>query len=346
MAQAFTRPALGGGIYSGPVPLRGDEYTRPLAPLPPYAVRPAPANWGQSFQPPRPVPPVYQPPVSSSAPTVWSGPNARPVLPLAPWGMPPAKHGLGGRRWAWIAAGGAVALAVTVGVVAAIANGSDDIAGSSSRPAVATASPSPAVVPPPPPAPTVIDDAQLPRMVPLEAHAADVVGAVALETIAKTSGPGLLADFTDPAGCVGALVPATQSAYDGSGVRATYVQALHDPDRHQLHLVVNTVSTFDSASQATQFATTQAVAWQGCQAAPIVLDANRGTPTTWVVSDVTQRGEMLTDRGFVRDTGAHCQRALTTKLNVVVDTQVCTDTVTDAAAKLATEIAGHVGQAT
>jgi hypothetical protein len=343
MAQAFTRPAPG-GIYSGPGPLRGDENTRPLAPLPPYAVRPTPANWGQSFQPPRPVPPVYQPPVSPSAPTVWSSPNARPVLPPAPWGMPPSKPGLGGRQWAWIAAAGAAALAVTVGVVAAVANGRDDVAGSPSRPAVATASPSPAAVPPPPA--TVVEDTDLPRMVPLEAHAAEVAGAVALEPIAKTSGPGLLSNYTDPAGCAGALVPATKSDYAGSGVRATYVQALHDPDRQQLHLVVNTVSTFDSASQATQFATTQAVAWQGCQASPIMLYANEEKPTTWVVSDVAQQGEMLTARAFVRDTGAHCQRALTSKLNVIVDVQVCTATVTDAAATLATEIAGHVGQAT
>lgn len=340
MAHAFTRP-VAGGIYSGPGPMRGADYTRPLASLPPHALRPTPASWDQSFQPPRLVPPVHQSLVSPSDPTVWIGPNACPVLPPAPWGMPPAKQGRPGRRWVWIVAGGAAALATTVGLVAAVASGHIDVAGSASLPADATASPSSAAPPP-----TVVEDRDLPRMVPLEAQAAEVAGAAALEPIAKTSGPGLLSDYTDPAGCAGALVPATKSDYAGSGVRASYVQALHDPDRHQLHFVVNTVSTFDSASQAKQFATTQAVAWQGCQASPIVLDANDEKPTTWVVSDVTQQGDMLTARTFVRDTGAHCQRALTTKLNVIVDVQVCTATVTGAAATLAKEITGHVGRTT
>ncbi len=330
--------------------MRSDDYTRPLTLVPPYPGQPVSGNWVQPFPPPRPPGPMNYVGWAPAA-AVWSGPTARSALPAAPWGPPPAKPGPSGRWWAWIAGSGVAALAVAIAVIAAFVSGCGGVDGPSSRPVAAPASPSPAAAPAPPPppappAPIVIEDAQLPRMVPLEAHVAEVVGASRLEAMAKATGPGLLEDYADPAGCAGALVPATKSAYEGSGVRATYVQALHDPARNQVHRVVNTVSTFESAAQATQFATEQAVAWQGCQTVPIVLDGNEGHPSTWVVSDVAQHDGLLTGRGLPPDSAIRCQRALKANLNVVADVLVCADTVTNAAAALATEIAGHLGQAT
>lgn len=327
MTEPFPR-IVPGYLGVAPAPLRGVDCARPLTNVLPYNA----GKWGQPFPPPRPAEPTNYATVSG-----WA--------PAAPWGPPRGKPGLNGRGWAWIAGSGVVALAVAIAVIGAFVSGRGGVDGPGSRPVASPVSPSPASAPAPP-APTVIEDAQLPRMVPLEAHAAEVVGAARLEPLAKATGPGLLEDYADPAGCAGALVPATKSAYEGSGVRATYVQALHDPARHQVHRVVNTVSTFESGAQATQFAAAQAVAWQSCQAAPIVLDGNEGHPSTWVVSDVAQHDELLTGREFVRDSGIRCQRALKTKLNVVADVLVCADTVTNAAAALATEIAEHLGQAT
>lgn len=348
MPEPFPRPAAGPSFPDAPpAPVRSDDYTRPLTLVPPYPGQPVSGNWVQPFPPPRPPGPMNYVGWAPAA-AVWSGPTARSALPAAPWGPPPAKPGPSGRWWAWIAGSGVAALAVAIAVIAAFVSGCVGVDGPSSRPVAAPASPSPAAAPapPPPPAPIVIEDAQLPRMVPLEAHVAEVVGASRLEAMAKATGPGLLEDYADPAGCAGALVPATKSAYEGSGVRATYVQALHDPARNQVHRVVNTVSTFESAAQATQFATEQAVAWQGCQTVPIVLDGNEGHPSTWVVSDVAQHDGLLTGRGLPPDSAIRCQRALKANLNVVADVLVCADTVTNAAAALATEIAGHLGQAT
>ncbi|MDD4865696.1 MAG: sensor domain-containing protein [Mycobacterium sp.] len=342
MAQTFTRPAPR-GTYPSPDLFNANEYTRPLAAGTPPAARPQPNAYGQPWPPAHPAV-SFSPVVARPAGPAWAGPYAGPTLPPGPWGPPPANHGPRSRGWVWGAAAGVAALTVTAAVIAGAMNSRHGVARATPV-AAFTPSSQPSVAPAPvPAAPTLVDDSQLPRMVPTDAHVAEVAGAASLEPMAEQSGPGLLSDYSEPAGCAGAVVPATKAAYAGSGVRATFVQALHDPDRHQLHLVFDTVSTFDTSSAATSFVTAQTAAWRSCQAAPILLDPAQEKPTTWAVGEITQNGDMLTARTHLRDSAAQCQRALVANLNLVADVQVCTGTVTDAAATLATEIVRHIGQ--
>jgi hypothetical protein len=319
MPSNFTGPAPR-GVYPRPADAFGDDYTRPLAAVPPYGTL---AAW----------------PAAS--------PHPRFHAP-GPWGPPPVGPDPRRRAGTWVAAGGAaamvVAAAVAVGVVTERSRDRQPAPPLTSAP---TAPPTPEASPAPvAPPPAVVGDTDLVRMLPQEAHVAEVVGAASLQPMDKLNGPGLLSGYSDPAACVSTIIPADKSAYVGSGVRATYVQALHDPDRSATHMVLNTVTAFDSASEAELFASTQAVTWQGCRTAPVNLDRDDEKPMIWVVKDVEQRGGMLTAHTHVRDGGTYCQRALVVKMNVVNDVAVCTDMPSDAAVRLAEDTIGRLGQAT
>jgi serine/threonine kinase PknH len=273
----------------------------------------------------------------------------QPTTPGQPWPSA-APTRLGRRGVAWIAAGGTATLAVAIATVVALTTGHGNTELSASggvhvpTPPVKSA---PAPQPDAPISPSTstpeIADVDLPGLLPPEAHISEVVGAVNLEPIDKLNGPGMFNDDANPAQCVGAVMTVAKAAYAGSGVRNTFVQALHERDQSELHTVFNGVSTFGSAAEATSFVNQQSGIWQSCQASPIVLDPGKSKPLTWTLRDVAKRGDILTANAAMDGSPATCQRALTARRNVVIDVMTCSREVADTAATLASEIAEHMG---
>lgn len=156
----------------------------------------------------------------------------------------------------------------------------------------------------------------------------------------------MFTDQTSPPQCASVVVPVAKAAYLPAGPRATYVQALHDPDTNQLHTVFDGVTTFSTESAATAFVNQPALTWQSCRVSPIVVDPNKDKPMTWTVQDIAQRGDILTASTTLQNGGSVCQRALTAKRNVVIDVTTCTGNPGSAATTLASKIAQRLGQGT
>ncbi|MGB6209900.1 sensor domain-containing protein [Mycobacterium sp.] len=335
MTHTLTPPAqqYGNGGFGRP----SDEPTVAFRPRPRFVapVPSAPPVWG----PPAPIPPMAPP-----QPSPWGVPNA--WAPPAPWGMPPA----GGQspkaqRWLLAVAGVAVAVAaITVAVAASSAghNDSPAIPGGVPVPAPPTKSSAPTTpsAPVAPPHVRAIGDDALPTLLPDPAYVGQVMGSTGLESIDKLSGPGMFTDQADPAQCVGLVIPANENAYAGSGSRATYVQALHDQSRTT---VFNAVTTFGTASMAGDLVAQQATTWQTCRSAPIVLGPAHDHPTTWTVEDVSRHGSTVTARVSAAG-GPTCQRAMTSKNNVVIDVTTCNANPANEAVTLASAIAKRVAQ--
>lgn len=300
--------------------------------------RMGPQRWGHGatapvnhYAGPRPGAAPY-----NSAP--WGNPNAWGSPP--PWAMPPAG---GARRKTqhWLlAATGAVVAVAAVTIAVAASTGKDNGSATASHgvpvpnpPTKSAAAPTP----PPPPPPSLVSDATLPTLLPDPAQVAQVMGTTVMDPIDKLSGPGMYTDNADPAQCVGLVIPAAKNAYAGSGWRATYVQALHD----QSNRVFDGVTTFPAASSAGNFVTQQELAWQGCRFAPVVLGPEHDKPITWTIQDVSRQGDTVTARISAQG-GLSCQRALTSKSNVVIDVSACSAHPSDEAVTLASAISQRV----
>lgn len=326
MTNTLTPPAqrYGNGGFGRPT----EEPTVSLRPRHRIAAAPAaPPMWG----PPRPIPPL-----AAQQFNAWA--------PPPPWGMPPA----GGQspktqRWLLAVAGAAVAVAaITVTVAASTGhNDSPAVPGGVPVPAPPTKSSAP-TTPSAPVAPHVraISDDALPTLLPDPAYVGQVMGSTGLEVIDKLSGPGMFTDDADPARCVGAIIPADENAYAGSGSRASYVQALHDQSRTT---VFSAVTTFGSASSADDLVAHQGPTWATCQSAPIVLDPGHDKPTTWTVEDVSVHAGIVTARISAAG-GPSCERALTSKNNVVIDVTACNANPSNEAETIASAIAKRVAQ--
>jgi hypothetical protein len=256
--------------------------------------------------------------------------------------MPPVgRHSPNTQRWLVAIAGAAVAVAaVTVAVAASGHNDSPAVPGGVPVPAPPTKSTAPATpsAPVAPPQMRTISDNTLPTLLPDPAYVGQVMGAPGLEAIDKLSGPGMFTDVADPPQCVGAIIPADENAYAGSGSRATYVQALHDQSRTT---VFSAVTTFGTASSAQDLVAAQGPTWATCRSAPIVMDRDHGNPTTWTVQDVSVHGGIVTAR-ISAASGPTCQRALTSKNNVVIDVTACNANPSNEAVTIASAIANRV----
>ena len=253
---------------------------------------------------------------------------------------PPTQRRSDRRKWAWI--GGVTATVVAViactGLIAVASESDPTPARSAASPA--PDSPSLSVAPSQaPPAPTVPLEA-LPRLL-LDAGTVNGIEAatdirVMPDAHADSPFSELSSDRPD---CEGIQHPALTEALRGSGYLGVQTQFL----RGDGHLVSQAVIDYPSAESATRFAAQQAENWGKCDGKPLTLTNPAEGSITFTVGTVTNRGGMLsvvfTQEGA---RGWGCQRALTARNNVVIDTRSCgfnrTDQATTAAARMADRV--------
>jgi len=156
-----------------------------------------------------------------------------------------------------------------------------------------------------------------------------------------------------PDECVYATDAALVPVYANSG--NTAVHGEHDvipappgsndppPDADQF------VVLFPSADQANAFFTTSSQKWPACANRQDTTPADGDTPPlTWKVGPVSNTNGVLSVTATVSATkdnqtfSQSCQRALTVRNNVVIDTEACNKDAGNAAVTIANQIAGKV----
>lgn len=274
-----------------------------------------------------------------------------PPPPLAgvpnwpPAGYWPAPRGNPHRKWALIggAAAAALTIALCVGVIIAAAGGSQPPPGTMTHTPSAPPPPTSATRVTPAPGPVVSIDL-LPQLLPDPAVINTIEGATNIAVLLDPKAGNAFSDLpTDRPECQGIEHPALTATLQGSGWIAAQTQILRDPGSNWKHLVTNAVIDFTSAQAANDFAARQAQAWAKCNDKPLTSSAPGQEPITWSVGTTTNRNGMisvlLTQEG---GSGWGCQRALTARNNIVVDTRSCGLNRTDQGLAIASKIAERV----
>ncbi|WP_197508720.1 sensor domain-containing protein [Mycobacterium sp. 1081908.1] len=276
-----------------------------------------------------------------------AGPPVPPAPP--PWAYggwpgpaypPPTERRDDRRKWAWIGGVTAAVVAVTVctGLIA-VASEPDPAPGRSAA-GPAPDSPSVSIAPSQaPPAPIVPLEA-LPRLLLDAGIVNSIEGATDIRAIPDPHADSPFSELSsDRPDCEGIQHPALTEALRGSGYLGVQTQFL----RGDGHLVSQAVVDYPSAESATKFAAQQAESWGKCDGKPLTLTTPAEGSVTFTVGTVTNRDGMLsvvfTQEGA---RGWACQRALTARNNVVIDTRSCGFNRTDQAVTEAARMADRV----
>jgi len=160
-------------------------------------------------------------------------------------------------------------------------------------------------------------------------------------------------NYKFPDECLYITGAAESSIYAGSGNTAvkgerdtaSLPSGSSDPDPE----VTQALVLFPSAQQASAFFTTSTQKWPACANRQDTTPADGDNPpVTWKVGPVSNTNGVLSVNINVSATkngqsaSQNCQRALTVRNNVVIDTQACTTVAGNAAVTIANQIAGKV----
>jgi hypothetical protein len=159
--------------------------------------------------------------------------------------------------------------------------------------------------------------------------------------------------WTWPAECLYAFAPAEGPVYLGSGftaIRAHFDTAPgNGPNDPAAPAATQAVVLFHSSDEAHAFFTTSAQRWPACANRQFTSPGDAGNPdAVWHVGPLSTAKATLSTTISMSMTGAgfnvhgSCQRALTVRNNVVIDTCTCSDKPGDTAVNVANQIAARV----
>ena len=295
-------------------------------PAPVYA-GPASVGLGHDTTGPVPTGPVPMGPVQQPM-GAWPQPMGPPMQPPAgPGGgwSPRSPGGPGGSRAKWLlaAGGGAVALALVVGLVVWLS-------GSGTKPT-------------PPKPPPVLATGQLPSVLLTASEVDAIMGTTNIQP--DTIFERMAAEppsLSDPS-CLGAFQTGDATVYQGSGftgVRRQRLEAKNGEDRTDL--VFQTAVTFPSAEQANAFLTASADKWAAC-AGQTVTRTDGDKTYNWTFGDLTRTdAHIAQSKTYEGGSGWACQHALRTTSNVVVEALACNDHIGDEATRVTDKIVAKV----
>ena len=137
---------------------------------------------------------------------------------------------------------------------------------------------------------------------------------------------------------------AQRHTYDGTGWTAVRVEELRDRPDDSDHVVYQSVVAFPDAASSHEFFADQVTDWAKCDDRRVDLH-DPGDPNAhyWSLNTATEEHGVLTiTRTEEENPRWSCQRAMTTKNNVVVDLSACAMDVDDRGAELARRIADKI----
>lgn len=145
-------------------------------------------------------------------------------------------------------------------------------------------------------------------------------------------------DLSNP-DCLGALYPAEEAVYHGTGYLATSIELLVDPtDQYEQRHVVQTATVFPSTDVARAFVNTSAPKWKACSGQTVSITIVNRSQFTFgeVVGSPPHVTQSYTMEGTVSYT---CQRVLRAVSNLVIDGTVCGNHISNEANQIADQIA-------
>jgi hypothetical protein len=107
--------------------------------------------------------------------------------------------------------------------------------------------------------------------------------------------------------------------------------------------VTEAVSTFPSDQQAQAFVSTEAGRWAKCKYKPVTLiDRGADSFVNTILTPETNAGVLTVSTLSKQFSGLGCQRALSSKRNVVIDIQICGPGGSAQAPSLVAQIADRI----
>lgn len=159
--------------------------------------------------------------------------------------------------------------------------------------------------------------------------------------------------WTWPTECLYAFAPAEGPVYLGSGFTA--IRAQFDtappkgPNDGPAGSATQAVVLFHSSDEARAFFTTSSQRWPACANRQFTTPGDADNPdAVWHVAPLSTANATLSTTIAMTMTGpgfnvhGSCQRALTVRNNVAIDTCTCSDNPGDTAVNVANQIAGRV----
>lgn len=187
---------------------------------------------------------------------------------------------------------------------------------------------------------------QLPDLIPTAAEIGAVVKAPQLATVVIYTKLDTLpvGTLSDPK-CIGAMTPAAEPPYRGSGYQAVYGRLEQDPTPPVLRNVNEAVAVFGSAEEAQRFVSTQINRWKDCSGRTLTVELEQ-PPVNWVISVPTRSdGVAVLLRRQEGGQGYACSRGMAARSNIVADVVVCSldeDAVTGQAGALVNMILARI----
>lgn len=173
-----------------------------------------------------------------------------------------------------------------------------------------------------------------------EAEIGTVVG-LGSATVTDTQEAPDDVSVVDPPECHAIVYNVGNQEYDDSGYSAIRWQTL---DTEQGGWVMQSVAQFPTAESAAAFVAEFTPIWQACVGKTVTDSLKDGTdPIPWFIEEVTPAAGSVTS--FARDEGnptGGCHRTLRAEAQIVVETNVCGDGVTDQGTALTAAIAERV----
>lgn len=145
--------------------------------------------------------------------------------------------------------------------------------------------------------------------------------------------------------CIGTWLPAQAAAYTGSGWDAVEAQKLRAPDAQVWQYgVIQAVVGFPSRQSAQKFLSAQTAAWKACAGKPFTVTPPGSPAQQWTFGQFTivdtTSSIPITMNGFA----GSCQRAISTRSNVVIDVAACQNDATNQAGTIVHDIAAKITQ--
>lgn len=146
--------------------------------------------------------------------------------------------------------------------------------------------------------------------------------------------------------CVGAVYPATESAYGGSSYRAIDVQTLTSDTTGPVRVRVTTaIAAFPTEEAAVSFVSETAQSWQNCSGEEVNLTLAGQDDEKWYVQTPGEAGDGFAVRTNRVSDHSTCSHVITGKANAAVEVLACTTgIISDQALRVAERVrAGITG---
>jgi hypothetical protein len=204
------------------------------------------------------------------------------------------------------------------------------------------------IAPSPPTTPKVTPAVAVTALQGLLLSVAEITTATGATAIAVSD---TLATMSDESGhvsdkaCMVMSSPAEASVYAGSGWMGAVGQFLEEPhdQARDRHIVVQAVVAFPTARAAEAFFTSSAQLWPACGNRRYITTEAGKADVAWTVGDVANvDGTLSASNTPENENGWTCQRALTVRNNIAVDTQSCSEKVSDSGIDIARKIAHEI----